>query len=165
MDHGIMDHSAHCSPLTAPLTPRFCPDPAVTQLSARGRTQPFVTELDPDLAPDVLTLAESVRAFFRTSFPEVEERVYAGARSAGYRTSDAGTFCGLFIREPLVHLVFTRGADLPDTAGLLRGAGAGARYVTYRPGSRVDEESLFPLVVAALLVGGGAEDGLQPPLP
>jgi hypothetical protein len=124
-----------------------------------------VTELDPGLTPEVRALAESVRAFFRTSFPEVKERVYAGARSAGYRTSDAGTFCGLFIREPLVHLVFTRGADLPDPAGLLRGAGDGARFVTYRPGSSIDLESLFPLVVAALLVGGGAADALQPPLP
>ncbi len=109
--------------------------------------------------------ADRVRTFFRARFPEVEERVYAGARSAGYRTAEAGTICGLFVREPHVHLVFTRGADLPDSEQLLRGVGEGARYITFDRVSDVNDEQLYPLVVAALLMGPGAADGLQPPDP
>jgi hypothetical protein len=124
-----------------------------------------MTELDPGLAPEVREMADRLRIFFRTSFPEIEERVYAGARSVGYHVDGLGTICGLFIRGSLVHLVFTRGAEIPDPDVLLRGEGPGVRYMTFRPGAAVPEDALFTLVVGAMLVAGGAADGLEPPLP
>ena len=114
-----------------------------------------MTPLDDTLPPDVRELAESVRAFLRSSFPELEERLYAGAQSAGYRTADAGTILGLFIRAGAVHLVFTRGAELPDDAGLLRGGGSTVKWVTLKPHDTLPEDELFALVVAAMLVGAG----------
>lgn len=114
-----------------------------------------MTPLDDTLPPDVRQLAESVRAFLASSFPDLEERLYAGARSAGYRTSDAGTILGLFIRGGAVHLVFTRGAELPDDAGLLLGGGSSVKWVTIKPGEGLPEEELFSLVVAAMLIGAG----------
>jgi hypothetical protein len=111
-------------------------------------------DLDPALPPATRALAERLRAFLRETVPEAEERLYKGGRGAGYRTRAAGTFCGLFLRDDGASLVFTRGADLPDPHGLLRGDGPGVRYVALRPDRPVPEDILFPLVVAALLVGG-----------
>jgi len=108
---------------------------------------------DPALPPAVLALAERVRGCLREWVPEAEERIYKGARGAGYRTPACGTFCGLFLRKDRVYLVFTHGADLPDPEGLLRGDGSGVRYATLRPGEPFPEAPLFPLVVAALLIG------------
>jgi hypothetical protein len=111
--------------------------------------------LDATLPPALRELAESVRAFLGSSFPELEERLYVDARSAGYRTAEGGTVLGLFIRGGAVHIVFTRGAELPDEAGLLRGEGSTVKWVTLRPGEPLPEESLFALVVAAMLVAAG----------
>jgi hypothetical protein len=124
-----------------------------------------MSDLDPALAPEVREVAERLRGFFRTSFPEIEERMYDGARSAGYRVEGLGTICGLFVRGALVHLVFTRGAEIPDPDVLLRGEGPGVRYMTFRPGAPVPEDALFTLVVGAMMVAGGAADGLEPPPP
>jgi len=49
-----------------------------------------------------------------------------------------------------------QGADLPDSDGLLRGDDGAVRYISLRPGKPIPEARLFPLVVAALLVGAGA---------
>ena len=110
-------------------------------------------ELDPTLPPETRALADRFRRFLRETVPEAEERLYKGGRGAGYRTRACGTFCGLFLRDDGAYLVFTRGADLPDPHGLLHGEGPGVRYVSVRPGRPFPEEALFPLVVAALLVG------------
>jgi hypothetical protein len=126
----------------------------LSSIPLAARSYPL-QQLDPSLPNDVRELAESVRAYLVSSFPEMEERLYAGARSAGYRTEAGGTLMGLFVREGAVHLVFTRGAELPDAAGLLRGGGSTVKWLTLRPGDVLPREELYALVVAAMLVGAG----------
>jgi hypothetical protein len=48
-----------------------------------------------------------------------------------------------------VNLAFFRGAELPDPAGLLQGAGRRMRHVKLKPGETVDAAALQALVQAA----------------
>ena len=101
-------------------------------------------------------LFDRVRGFVRETIPEVEERVYKGGAGAGYHLRGRGALCGLFLREHAVYLVFSRGDQLPDAGGLLRGGSGPIRYVALRPGAGFPEDALFHLLVAALLVGADA---------
>lgn len=106
-----------------------------------------------DFPPDVLALADRVRQFIRETVPDVEERIYKGNCAAGYHEKRSGCFCGLWLEEKCVHLMFPNGAFLPDPEDLLKRGAKQVNYVTLRPGGAFPEDALFHLVVAALLYG------------
>jgi hypothetical protein len=114
-----------------------------------------MSSASPDYPPEILALAERLRRFVRETVPEAEERRYKDGCSAGYHAPKRGAFCGIFPRRDAVYLAFPNGDQLPDPAGLL--AASHGRYAVLRPGEAFPEEDLFPLLVAALLVGGGGD--------
>jgi hypothetical protein len=102
---------------------------------------------------ETVALAERLRRLVKETVPDAEERAYPGWRGIGYRTREAGYFCGIFPRGSEVRLLFERGVDLPDPDGVLTEGGTQTRYAVLVPGKPVPERSLARLLVLAS--GGG----------
>lgn len=82
----------------------------------------------------------------RAAGPDVLELLHDGHPTACI--GDAGfAYVNAFGRH--VNVGFFRGAELPDPAGLLEGAGKHMRHVKLRPGGRGDAEALTRLIGAA----------------
>ena len=112
-----------------------------------------MAEFRTDFPPDVRALSDRVRQFIQETVPDVEERVYKGGCAAGYHEKQSGCFCGLWVEEDGVYLVFPKGEFLPDPEGLLRHGGKQTNHVALHPGAAFPEDALFHLIVAALLYG------------
>jgi hypothetical protein len=102
--------------------------------------------------PPMRALAESLRAVVRRAVPAAVERVRAGWRLIGYDVP-AGPrrlsyFCYVAPEVEHVHLGFEYGAFMSDPDQVLLGEGITrkVRWLTFRPGDRVDDRVLVPLV-------------------
>lgn len=80
---------------------------------------PELTHLFAEFPKRIENLTLKLRGIILDAIPDVEERAYLGWRGAGYHHSDAGYVCGLFPRENMVRIGFTRGHKLNDPDGLL----------------------------------------------
>ena len=99
--------------------------------------------------PDVVALAERLRALVKDTVPDAREVAYPGWHAIGYRHPQAGYFCGVFPHEDRVHLLFERGVMLPDPDRILTGDGRQVRYVLLRPGDDLPEPAVRRLLLLA----------------
>jgi hypothetical protein len=82
----------------------------------------------------------------RACGPDVRELLHDGWPTA---CVEDVAFAYTAVHAAHVSLGFFRGAELPDPAGLLQGAGKRMRHVRLKPGEEVDEAALEGLIVAA----------------
>ena len=99
----------------------------------------------------IRALAERLRVAVRRAEPDAIERVRPGWRLIGYDVASGGrtAYFAYVAPEPEhVHLGFEWGALMADPHGRLIGEGITrqVRWLTYRPGDRVDAAGLGPLV-------------------
>ncbi len=101
---------------------------------------------------DVQVLALRARALILDVFPTAVEMVDGPACLIGYGTDRTyrGLVCGLALQQGYVNLMFERGAELPDQAGLLAGTGKRARHVKLRQMEDVEDPALRDLLDAVL---------------
>jgi hypothetical protein len=110
-----------------------------------------------DFPPTHAAIAERLRSIVRRAVPDAVERVRPGWRLLGYDlpVRRHGVFFAWVWLEPEhVHLGFPRGVQMDDPRSILRGAGITkqARWLTYEPGSTVDEALATELVLEAARV-------------
>ena len=113
------------------------------------------TEFDAFLvpyAPAVQDLARRARALILAIFPDAVEQLDAPARLIGYGFDRTyrGLVCGITLQRGYVNLMFARGAELPDPAGLLTGTGKRARHVKIQQPDDLAPPALRALLDAAL---------------
>jgi len=102
--------------------------------------------------PEVQALARRARALILEVFPDAIEMVDGPARLIGYGTDRTvrGLVCGIALQRDYVNLMFARGTELPDPAGLLAGTGKRARHVKLRRVEDVGHPAVRDLLDAAL---------------
>ena len=108
-------------------------------------------------SPGHAVVAERLRAIVLAALPEAIERVRPGWRLIGYDlpVPRHGAFFAWIWPEPEhIHLGFPRGVLMDDPRRVLRGDRIAklARWLTYRPGARVDGEVETTLVLEAARV-------------
>ena len=96
--------------------------------------------------------------------PDAIEQFDAPARliAYGFDRTYRGLVCGITLQKSYVNLMFPRGAELPDPAGLLTGTGKRARHVKIqRPDDLASPElrALLELVAAGRSPGQSAGGG------
>ncbi len=108
------------------------------------------------LAPAVQELTLTARARIRELAPAAVERAYPGWKAIGFG-SDA-TMGGMILAiSPLkdrVKVMFSRGGELPDPAGLLEKPGYRFHQLTIREATALASLAFEALVVAAFALGG-----------
>ena len=96
--------------------------------------------------PEVRDLALQTRALILDALPGAVELVDAPSKivAYGYGSKYADLVCAIQPQKSYLNLIFSKGATLPDPAGLLAGTGKRARHVKVtsaedlaRPGVRV----------------------------
>ncbi|KKB84091.1 hypothetical protein VW29_11965 [Devosia limi DSM 17137] len=96
-------------------------------------------------SPTNHAIATTLRALVRSAAPMAEETVkYGGLYYAGARP-----FCGIFAYAAHVTLEFTRGAELDDPAGLLRGGGQYRRHLRFTSPDQIDAAVVSAYVTQA----------------
>lgn len=118
----------------------------------------MTTELDAFLAAydlAVQDLARRARVLILAAMPEAVEQFDAPARLIGYGFDRTyrGLVCGIALQRGYVNLMFARGAELPDPAGLLTGTGKRARHVKLRQPADLAAPALASLLAAAVAAG------------
>jgi hypothetical protein len=106
-------------------------------------------------SPEVREVALRLRALVLDALPEATERVHPGWKVMQYGR-DATMAGMIFAISPLsasVNLGVSRGATLPDPAGLLRGTGKQIRHVKLTRREEVDAPALRGLIDAAIAAG------------
>lgn len=99
-------------------------------------------------------IAERLRSVVRAAVPEATERVRIGWRLIAYDLTlgrRTAFFAWVGPERRHVHLGFPRGVQMAVPAGTLQGAGITklARWLTFVPGDRIDEDALRELVLEA----------------
>ncbi len=102
-------------------------------------------------SPDVRGLALAARALVLGVLPEMIEQVDppSGIIAYGYDRTYKGLVCAIAPFRSHVNLMFSRGAELPDSAGLLEGTGKRARHVKIRTQDDVRNPDVRALLEAA----------------
>jgi hypothetical protein len=112
-------------------------------------------------SPEVRECVRRLRELIGSWVPEAREQVYPGWKAIGYRSTDAGYFCGLFPQDDHVLVGFERGSNLTDPEGLLERPKTGRvsgtlRYLRISPAgelgaghSGIDTRVLAPFVIEA----------------
>ena len=116
------------------------------------------TELDVFLAPyapAVQDLARRARDLVLAVMPDIVEQFDPSARliAYGFDRSYRGLVCGIALQRGYVNLMFARGAELPDPAGLLTGTGKRARHVKVQQLDDLASSELVALLTSALAAG------------
>lgn len=106
-------------------------------------------ELLDEHTPDVVALAEELRALVAAVMPNAEERVYAGWHGFGYVDPDAGYVCAIFPMAESVRLSFEYGHRLEGHADLFTGGATQVRYIDLVPGEEYDAELLGDVILDA----------------
>lgn len=102
--------------------------------------------------PEVRDIARNVRLLILSAMPAAIEQVDPPSKIIGYgfdRTY-AGLVCAIAPFTAHVNLMFSRGVELPDPAGLLEGTGKRARHVKLKAPADVDNPALRLLLETAV---------------
>lgn len=104
-----------------------------------------------DYPPPMRAIANDLRRIVLAAFPEAIERVRPGWRLIGYDLpTDRRPVYFAYVAPEVehVHLGFERGWAMRDPHGLLIGAGITkqVRWLTFRPGDRIDRARVEALV-------------------
>jgi hypothetical protein len=96
-------------------------------------------------------MAEKVRLLILSVMPEAIELVDPPSKiiAYGFNRTYAGLVCAIAPFTAHVNLMFSRGVDLPDPAGLLEGTGKRARHVKLRSLADIDHPALRHLLETA----------------
>ena len=103
--------------------------------------------------PDaVRDLADAARRALAKALPGATEGVDKSAKLLGYSYGQGykGLVCTLLLSKTGVKVGIFRGSELPDPAGLLRGAGKVHRHVQLRSAADLERPELKRLLAAAL---------------
>jgi hypothetical protein len=122
-------------------------------MSGNTEVRADVEDLLADHSAEVADVAQQVRAAVLDAQPQLRERVQRGWHSINYRDPAAGFVCAVFPLADRVHLIFERGADLPDPDGLLTGSGKQVRMLVFVPGEEVDDDVVGRYLDLAVEVG------------
>ena len=103
-------------------------------------------------SPIVQALALKLRALIREVMPETIEQLDLPAHLIGYGLDRTykGLICGITLHKAHINLMFARGTELPDPAGLLVGTGKRARHVTIRQEAEIENPGIRTLLITAL---------------
>jgi len=98
-------------------------------------------------SPEVRDLAQEARALILSVLPGTIEQVDrpSGIIGYGYDRTYKGLVCAIAPFRLHVNLMFSRGTELPDSAGLLEGTGKRARHVKIRTEDDVRNPGVRPL--------------------
>jgi hypothetical protein len=105
--------------------------------------------------PVVQAVARRVRSLVLAVMPDAIEQLDPSARliAYGFDRTYRGLVCGIALQRGYVNLMFARGAELPDPAGLLTGAGKRARHVKIQQPDDLASPELRALLGVAVAVG------------
>jgi hypothetical protein len=112
-----------------------------------------VTDLVGSCSMEIRPIMRALRTAVRANFEQVREFVYHGAICYAPRETPTVFFVFIAPQRGYVRLAFTRGAELPDPAGLLEGTGARMRHVKVRSVADAKRPELVPLIRAAARPG------------
>jgi hypothetical protein len=84
--------------------------------------------------------------------PDAIEQLDQPAKLIGYGVDRTykGLICGIALHKAHVNLMFARGTELPDPAGLLAGTGKRARHVKIAHPDDIDPPALRAVLQAAV---------------
>lgn len=104
--------------------------------------------------PAVQGLARRARELILSVMPDAIEQFDQPARliAYGFDRTYKGLVCGIALQRGYVNLMFARGAELPDPAGLLTGTGKRARHVKIQRPEDLASPELRVLLEAAIAV-------------
>ena len=107
--------------------------------------------------PPIAAIGQQLRDAVRLAVPEAVERVRPGWHLIGYDVPNGRrhAYFGYVAPErEHIHLGFEHGHVMDDPGGRLEGVGITrqVRWVTFRPGDRVDAADLAPLILEAVRV-------------
>ncbi len=113
---------------------------------------PELEEFLARFTPDIRELALQTRALILECYPDVLEMVDppSGIVAYGYSRKYADLVCAIAPFRAHVNLMFSRGADLPDPAGLLTGTGKRARHARIEHPEDLQRPELRALILAAV---------------
>jgi hypothetical protein len=101
-------------------------------------------------APPVREIVERLRAIIREVAPEAVESANPVWHSLSYKHPASGYFCGIFPQADRVDVAFEFGVLLPDSEGVLEGAGKQVRYLRLRAERDLREEAFRRLLIEAI---------------
>jgi hypothetical protein len=119
---------------------------ALFRLPSAVRRDPRVEAWFFDLTDPFRLIAREWFLRMRACGPDVRELLHDGCPTACVGDA-AFAYVNAFSGHASVG--FFHGAELPDPAGLLEGAGKRMRHVKLQPGTELDEEALAELVAVA----------------
>ena len=111
--------------------------------------------LDPEIrevldrnTPETQALALKLRARILGLVNDIEEEAYLDWGQIGFACGSGmkRQFCAIGLQEARVELIFNRGTELTDPAGLLEGAGKRARYVRLASAEQLQNPALDQLI-------------------
>jgi len=110
-----------------------------------------------DFPPPMRAIAQRLRKIIKRAEPDAIERVRPGWRLIGYDLAIGKRrvyFAFVAPENEHVHLGFEYGWAMRDPGGLLRGEGITkqVRWLTFRPGDRIDTEACMELTREAARV-------------
>jgi hypothetical protein len=105
-------------------------------------------------SPTVQDLARRARDLVLAVMPDAIEQLDPSARliAYGFDRTYRGLVCGIALQKMYVNLMFARGAELPDPAGLLTGTGKRARHVKIQQPDDLASPELRALLEAAVAI-------------
>ena len=104
--------------------------------------------------PEVRDLVLRTRALITRLLPGAIEQVDLPSKiiAYGYGRSYASLICAIALQKSYVNLMFSRGTELPDPAGLLVGTGKRARHVKLTGVEDVERPEVAALLEAAVIL-------------
>ena len=100
--------------------------------------------------PPIVNTVEKLRQIVQQVVPDVNEKANRGWRSISYRDARVGYFCGIFLFESHVDLIFEFGSLLEDPQGSLQGKAKQTRYLRFHEPGDVEKETVSFFIQSAL---------------
>lgn len=99
-------------------------------------------------SPDIVALAESLRALVHETVPGLTEEAKPGWGNITYKKN--GVVCAISPHKQHVNLHFYKGVHLSDPQGLLAGSGKALRHVKVQQPADIQAEAIKQLIQEAV---------------
>jgi len=100
--------------------------------------------------PPIVDTVDRLRQIIHQVAPGAKEKANRGWCSISYRDAQVGYFCGIFLFESHVDLIFEFGSLLEDPQGSLQGKAKQTRYLRFHEPGDVDKETVSFFIQSAL---------------
>jgi len=101
-------------------------------------------------ALSLISLAEELETTIQNTIPKASSlNKYGGTLFTLKPEEKEGQFCGVFVYQQHVQLIFSQGAMLNDSKKLLSGSGKVRRYINFKSIDDVNQKELEKLLVQA----------------